>query len=65
MYYIVVKKTISIFLILDKNIKLLPQPTSLEEKYPEYKISSSKISDKYDKIVLEIMTCDDEKNEKY
>jgi hypothetical protein len=47
--------------IADKNIKLLPQ---FREKYPEYKVSSSKISDKYDKMVLEVMTCDDDKNEK-
>jgi hypothetical protein len=38
--------------IENKNIKLLP---SFREKYPEYKNSSSKISDKYDKIVLEAM----------
>jgi len=38
--------------IADKNIKLLP---SFREKYPEYSNSSSKISDKYDKIVLEAM----------
>jgi hypothetical protein len=36
----------------NKNIKLLP---SFREKYPEYKNSSSKMSDKYDKIVLEAM----------
>ena len=47
--------------VADKNIKLLPQ---FREKYPEYKNSSSKTSDKYDKMVLEIMTCDDDKNEK-
>ena len=35
-----------------KNIKLLPL---FREKYPEYKNSSSKVSDKYDKIVLEAM----------
>jgi hypothetical protein len=38
--------------IADKNIKLLPK---FREKYPEYKNSSSKISDKYDKMVLEVM----------
>jgi hypothetical protein len=38
--------------VSNKNIKLLPQ---FREKYPEYKNSSSKISDKYDKIVLEAM----------
>ena len=38
--------------IENKNIKMLP---TFREKYPEYKNSSSKISDKYDKIVLEAM----------
>jgi hypothetical protein len=38
--------------VANKNIKLLPQ---FREKYPEYKNSSSKLSDKYDKIVLEAM----------
>jgi hypothetical protein len=47
--------------VADKNIKLLPL---FREKYPEYKNSSSKTSDKYDKMVLEVMTCDDDKNEK-
>ena len=47
--------------IADKNIRLLPQ---FREKYPEYNNSSSKISDKYDKIVIEAMTCDKDKNEK-
>ena len=47
--------------VADKNIKLLPQ---FREKYPDYKNSSSKTSDKYDKMVLEVMTCDDDKNEK-
>ncbi len=47
--------------VADKNIKLLP---AFREKYPEYKNSSSKISDKYDKMVIEVMTCDDVKNEK-
>ena len=47
--------------IADKNIKLLPQ---FREKYPDYKNSSSKISDKYDKIVTEAMTSDENKNEK-
>jgi hypothetical protein len=47
--------------ISDKNIRLLP---AFREKYPEYKNSSSKISDKYDKMVIEVMTCDDDKNEK-
>jgi len=47
--------------VADKNIRLLPQ---FREKYPEYNNSSSKISDKYDKIVIESMTCDENKNEK-
>ena len=38
--------------IANKNIKLLPQ---FREKHPDYNNSSSKISDKYDKIVLEAM----------
>jgi len=47
--------------IADKNIKLLPQ---FREKYPDYNNSSSKTSDKYEKIVIESMTTDKEKNEK-
>jgi len=47
--------------IANKNIKLLPQ---FREKYPEYKNSSSKVSDKYDKLVIEAMTSDEIKNEK-
>jgi hypothetical protein len=42
----------AINMIADKNIKLLPK---FREKYPEYKNSSSKVSDKYDKMVLEVM----------
>ena len=38
--------------VANKNIRLLPQ---FREKYPEYKNSSSKISDKYDKMVIEAM----------
>ena len=38
--------------VANKNIKLLPQ---FREKNPDYKNSSSKMSDKYDKIVLEAM----------
>jgi hypothetical protein len=38
--------------VANKNIKLLPQ---FREKHPDYNNSSSKISDKYDKIVLEAM----------
>ena len=47
--------------VADKNIRLLP---AFREKYTEYKNSSSKTSDKYDKMVLEVMTTDDEKKEK-
>ena len=47
--------------IEDKNIRLLPQ---FREKYPDYNNSSSKTSDKYDKIVVEAMTSDENKNEK-
>jgi len=38
--------------VANKNIKLLPV---FREKYPDYKNSSSRISDKYDKIALEAM----------
>ena len=38
--------------VANKNIKLLPQ---FREKYPQYNNSSSKISDKYDKMVIEAM----------
>jgi len=47
--------------IANKNIRLLPQ---FREKYPEYNKSSSKTSDTYDKIVIESMTTDEDKNEK-
>jgi hypothetical protein len=47
--------------VVDKNIRLLP---AFREKYPEYKNSSSKTSDKYDKMVIEVMTTDEDKNEK-
>jgi hypothetical protein len=47
--------------VADKNIKLLPV---FREKYPEYKNSSSNISDKYDKLVIEVMETDEEKKEK-
>ena len=47
--------------VADKNIRLLP---AFREKYPEYKNSSSKVSDKYDKMVIEVMETDDEKKEK-
>jgi hypothetical protein len=38
--------------VANKNINLLPQ---FREKYPDYSNSSSKISDKYDHIVIEAM----------
>jgi hypothetical protein len=38
--------------VANKNIRLLP---AFRDKYPEYKNSSSKLSDKYDKMVLEAM----------
>jgi hypothetical protein len=51
----------AIIRVSNKNIKLLPQ---FREKYPEYKNSSSKISDKYDKLVIEVMETDDDKKDK-
>ena len=47
--------------IADKNIRLLPQ---FREKYPEYSNSSSRISDKYDKMVIEVMSTDNDKKDK-
>ena len=47
--------------IANKNIRLLPK---FREKYPDYGNSSLKISDTYDKIVIEAMVCDKEKDEK-
>jgi hypothetical protein len=47
--------------VANKNIRLLPQ---FREKYPEYKNSSSKISDVHDKLVIEVMQTDDDKKEK-
>jgi hypothetical protein len=38
--------------VVNKNIKLLPQ---FREKYPEYSNSASKLSDRYDKMVIEAM----------
>jgi hypothetical protein len=38
--------------VANKNIKLLPQ---FRGKYPDYNSSSSKVSDKYDKMVIEVM----------
>ena len=51
----------AIIRVSNKNIKLLPQ---FREKYPEYKNSSSKISDVHDKLVIEVMETDDDKKEK-
>ena len=47
--------------VSNKNIRLLPQ---FREKYPEYNNSSSKISDKYEKMVIEVMTTDADKEDK-
>ena len=47
--------------IANKNIKLLPQ---FREKYPDYSNSYAKISDTHDKIVIEAMTSDQDKDEK-
>lgn len=47
--------------VANKNTRLLPQ---FREKYPDYKNSCNKISDTYDKIVIESMISDDDKNEK-
>ena len=46
--------------IADKNIRLLPK---FREKYPDYNDSSSRTSDIYDKMVVEVMeTCNDKKD---
>ena len=47
--------------VTNKNIRLLPQ---FREKYPEYNNSNSNISDKYDKMVIEVMTSDSDKEDK-
>jgi len=47
--------------VANKNIRLL---SVFREKYPEYSNSSSKISDKYDKIGLEAMGGEGDTNEK-
>jgi len=47
--------------VANKNIRLLPQ---FREKYPEYRNSSSKISDVHDKLVIEVMETDDGKKDK-
>ena len=41
-------------------VRLLPH---FQEKYPEYKNCSSKVSDKYNKMVVEVMTLDQDKND--
>jgi len=51
----------AIIRVSNKNIKLLPE---FREKYPEYRNSSSKISDVHDKLVIEVMETDDDKKEK-
>jgi hypothetical protein len=47
--------------IANKNIRLLPQ---FRENYPDYTNSSLKISDTYEKMVIESMTSDENKDEK-
>ena len=47
--------------IADKNIKLLPQ---YREKCPDYDNAYSKASDKYEKLMIEVMTYEDEKKDK-
>ena len=47
--------------VTNKNIRLLPQ---FREKYPEYRNSSSHISDTYDKTVIEVMSGDNDNNNK-
>ena len=53
-----IKKVINT--IANKNIKLLPQ---FREKFPEYNNSSSKVSDTYDKMVIEAMGGSDDNSE--
>jgi hypothetical protein len=55
------KLTKAVKRVANKNIDLLPR---FREKYPEYSNSSSRISDKYDKMVIEVMETDPEKCEK-
>jgi hypothetical protein len=47
--------------VANKNIRLL---STFRENYPDYNDSSSRISDKYDKMMVEIMTTDIDKDEK-
>jgi hypothetical protein len=51
----------AIIRVSNKNIKLLSE---FREKYPEYRNSSSKISDVHDKLVIEVMETDNDKKEK-
>ena len=53
-----IKKVINT--IANKNIKLLPQ---FREKFPEYNNSCSKVSDTYDKMVIEAMGGSDDNSE--
>jgi hypothetical protein len=53
------KKTID--KVADKNIRLLPE---FREKYPDYKDAHSRISDKYDKMMIQVMETDENKKEK-
>ena len=55
------KLTKAVKSIANKNIRLLPQ---FREKYPDYNNSKTIISDTYEKMVIEVMTCDKEKDEK-
>jgi hypothetical protein len=57
-----IKKVLTDQKIADKNIRLLPP--AFREKYPEYSNSSSRISDKHDKMVIKVMETDPVKNEK-
>jgi hypothetical protein len=54
-----IKKVINT--VANKNIRLLPQ---FREKYPDYNNASDTISDKYEKMVIESMTSDENKDEK-
>jgi hypothetical protein len=54
-----IKRVIKI--VANKNIRILPE---FREKYPDYNNSSLKISDTYDKMVIEAMVSDLEKDEK-
>jgi hypothetical protein len=51
----------TIKIIANRNIRLLPQ---FREKFPDYNNAYSKTSDKYEKIVIEAMVCDKDKDEK-